>query len=622
MRNASLLYAGALLGALIGCDSRPVVMEDGGPPDSGADGGTTPGDAGMDGGTPMDDGGLDGGPDGGTPPADGGPIGGGAATSAQIQAVRDLLPAMQDMPDAIDPALAIDDAVVTYVKPLTGNDAAGFFLQAEPMGPAIFVQIDPATLAPPPAAGDVVSLEATEITNVEGRAHVTAIGGGTFTVGSTGHDVSFLEQDVGAAADLHSNVAAYESELIRISGTIAADFGFSGLDHEAAQIDTAGITGEANLLFRLPETLRDSLDLAQGCEITGVGPLWRFANEAGTTLRTQPSVYYEGDVTITSCPAPTVVSAVATSPTQVEVRFDRRIDMASITDAATQFTLDGGLTVSAATVAGRTVTLTTSTQTGGTTYTVTVAASVTDTRGVGVDTPNNATFTGYEPPAGVVINELNANIGAPATSCDLVELRVVSGGTMAGYTLLERISTVLTFPAGFRVATNDVIVIHFDRPNMTCAGGAAAPPDETTAPNAQPQSSVSTNYDTAYDFYIADTGITNTDNVIQVRDATGAILDAVLVSDDPAGTAAGDSETAAADVAAAGEWTMVGGGIPAGGFVDADFNMHAAQDLNGTGTTAAGASIQRNTNTDSNTLSDWTQAASSWGVINTGQSAL
>jgi hypothetical protein len=68
---------------------------------------------------------------------------------------------------------------------------------------------------------------------------------------------------------------------------------------------------------------------------------------------------------------------------------------------------------------------------------------------------------------------------------------------------------------------------------------------------------------------------------------------------------------------------MVGGGVPVGGFVDANFRAHAVFDLNGTGVTAAGTSIQRNANVDSNDKNGWTTgagAAPTWGLLNFGQS--
>jgi hypothetical protein len=70
---------------------------------------------------------------------------------------------------------------------------------------------------------------------------------------------------------------------------------------------------------------------------------------------------------------------------------------------------------------------------------------------------------------------------------------------------------------------------------------------------------------------------------------------------------------------------MVGGGIPVGGFVDDNFRMHAVQDLDATGVSAAGTSIQRTDDMDTNTLAGWSTgagAASSWGLLNAGQSPL
>jgi hypothetical protein len=99
----------------------------------------------------------------------------------------------------------------------------------------------------------------------------------------------------------------------------------------------------------------------------------------------------------------------------------------------------------------------------------------------------------------------------------------------------------------------------------------------------------------------------------------GKFQDAVFLSDDATGTAAAGTETQAGAVAAAGEWQMVGGGVPMGGFIDDNFSAHAALDLKGTGTSATGESIQRAVNSDSNTRAGWGQALQSWGVLNSGQ---
>jgi hypothetical protein len=59
-------------------------------------------------------------------------------------------------------------------------------------------------------------------------------------------------------------------------------------------------------------------------------------------------------------------------------------------------------------------------------------------------------------------------------------------------------------------------------------------------------------------------------------------------------------------------------------YIDDVFHMHAVMDLDGTGTTAGGNSIQRLDNTDDHNKADWTTgagAASTWGALNAGQTA-
>ena len=151
---------------------------------------------------------------------------------------------------------------------------------------------------------------------------------------------------------------------------------------------------------------------------------------------------------------------------------------------------------------------------------------------------------------------------------------------------------------------------------------------ETTSVTEQAAASFAGNYDTAFDFWSTDGGLTNTDNVFTLYDNVNNIMDAVLTSDDATGTAAAASETQAALVADAMQWQIVGGGVPTGGFVDDNFSANAALDLNGTGTDATGSSIQRLDNTDDNDKNDWNSAdgtvtlqAQTWGLINAGQTA-
>lgn len=218
------------------------------------------------------------------------------------------------------------------------------------------------------------------------------------------------------------------------------------------------------------------------------------------------------------------------------------------------------------------------------------------------------------------INEVNAN----ASNCDLVELRAIAGGDLTGLRLVERKTIVFTFPA-MTVAPDALIVVHFGAGvGGPCATGISA--NETASPTEFPHATFAGNYDGAYDLFSTDAGLAATDNVISVMQTT-TVIDAVLLADGPTGTAAGESEDQAAIVAAQGQWVKVGGGVPAGGFVDDDFNANAALDLAMGGTTPAGKSIQRLDNTDDNDKADWNTATitvqpSTWGALNAGQTPL
>jgi len=218
------------------------------------------------------------------------------------------------------------------------------------------------------------------------------------------------------------------------------------------------------------------------------------------------------------------------------------------------------------------------------------------------------------PVALVRINELNANV---TNGCDLIELRVVAGGSMDGFQLWERTTPILTF-SGLVVQVNDYVVVHLDRLDAVCNPSGAG--NEVSSPAQFPAFAHSRNYDFAYDWYSDDTGLANTDNVITLYDGALQIVDALLASDDPTGTAAADSEAQAATVAAAGHWQMIGGGVPPGGFVDDSFNAHAVQDLNATGTSVTGNSIQRSNDNDTHTKADWLASnIPTWGANNSGQ---
>lgn len=520
------------------------------------------------------------------------------AAAAQIDTLR-------QQPDGATDG-AINGALVTYRTPAIGGDPAGFFLQATRPGPALFVAVDPASLVPPPQAGDVVNLRVTQLATALGQRRATAVA--DFGVTGTGALVQCLVQDLTNATDVVTNIAGYESEVIRLSGVVTGAFSAAGSGFEAAQVATPAILSEPNLRLRLPITVRDSIDLVTTCTFDlGATPLWR-ANAVA-----QPTARLASEIALAGCPAPVVVGAASTSAMSARVDFSRRIAPTSVSPSGSQFPIDQGLAATSALVNGRSVTIGTTPQQVGITYNVSAISTITDTQGTPIGLPNSAQFAAFAPRAVARINELNANI---ASGCDLVELRVVTAGTMAGMRLGERTADVLTF-APFQVQVNDVVIVHFNGGSATCNPGSAT--SETTSVTEQPAATFTGNFDSAFDWHVADTGITNTDNVLTLYAADGTIMDAVFVSDDPTGTAAADTEAQAAIVAAATQWQVVGGGIPPGGFIDDAFNANAVQDLNGTATTRAGLSIQRTNNLDTNDVQNWGMANSTFGLQNAGQ---
>src|SRR4029079_8295724 len=182
-------------------------------------------------------------------------------------------------------------------------------------------------------------------------------------------------------------------------------------------------------------------------------------------------------------------------------------------------------------------------------------------------------------PAVVRINEVNANI---AGGCDLIELRVVSPGSMTDSKITEHTGGTgelsLTFPA-FTVPKNAFIIVHLNGTSPTCNPGGAL--QEGQSIMQYPSASYARHFDTAYDFYADDTGLTNTDNVITLFNASATIIDALFVSNDPAGNmTAANTQTAAAAAGAANQWS------PAQlSYSDTEFRLDAVADLDATSTT-------------------------------------
>jgi hypothetical protein len=427
-----------------------------------------------------------------------------ASISAQIAAVR----------AAPDGAInqAIDLALVTHVKPPVGGDAAGFFLQAEPSGPALFVAVPASTLNPEPVAGDRVSLLATQKATVNGMVHVMAVT--NFLRNGTGESVEPMRTNV-TNIDLPAAVDTYESELISITGTPQSAFTPSGTGYVATTLSTTGSANNSNLQLRLSARIQDDLDVARNCNVTVRTPLWRSDAQA------QASAWSPQDLTLHSCPAPTVLGALSASRNSVIIQLDRRIDASTVQANASQFTFTNGLTATSATVQGREIRLFTSVQNSTQSYRVTLATSIRDTLGTPIDsTARSATFVGFQPPAQVRINEVAPNL---ASQRDLIELYVVQGGSISNFTILQDSTTLTSLPP-VTVATGDIILVHFN-PDV---GGTDAPGSETTSKSQYPSATWTSNSDNAWDVHATTSLPINWFNrVLRVKDPQGSTQDGV-----------------------------------------------------------------------------------------------
>jgi len=220
-------------------------------------------------------------------------------TSQQIAAVRAALAGVT--------SLRVESAIVTYVLPVTRrdngsvvlNDPGGITVQAERLGPALFVAVDPATLSPAPRVGDRVSFTVTRVGSPMTQLGPWALEIASYSRTATGVSVAALVQDVSAAADLVSNTRGYEHELIAANVTLVGDFAAAGTGFVQAPASTVGAGANNFLRLRVTESVRTALALRSGCTLRLQStPLWRY----DTT--TQLGAWASGDISNLQCPAP------------------------------------------------------------------------------------------------------------------------------------------------------------------------------------------------------------------------------------------------------------------------------------------------------------------------------
>jgi hypothetical protein len=539
----------------------------------------------------------------------------GPLTSAQLQAVLDA-------PDG-PTSLPVDHAVVTALKPALGAEPAGFFLQAERLGPAIFVAVDPAPHALTP--GVVVSLRVTSINTTSSRREALTIadldvstsdselpsGPGTISLAD-------LTQDLADTPDLLTHLDDFENELVRVDATLTSNFWSDG-PFVAAAIDTPAIAGDERLLVRLPPTLADALDLDLNCTVTITGPLWRSGPNAF------PSAFTAADLDVTACPRPRLVSAFATSPTAVTLRFDRRLaplpaplpDLDSLVSVTTS---SGPLSIHTATVIGRELHLETAPQSA-TTYTATATSNLVDLASRGVDQAfNQATFDGFAAPAQLVINEVNPTLRY-AVNCDLVELRVTHPGSLDGVRLYNNATLLFAFgpPLLTHVAADDLIIVHLNASGIDCRGTTPSGdplPAAVSESTAKDEVISSTHYPTAFDVWAPSiaTDLSSNSFVLLLEDASGALIDAAVFH--RAGQQVAPASLAAAERARlAAHWSD-----PGAPYDESRFIEHAVSGIDTSYTSPTSPSLRRLSDTDTDTRLDWGVGPSTFGRLNDGQS--
>lgn len=546
---------------------------------------------------------ADGPPDAGPSPDGAGPDAGAAdarplTTSEQIAAAR-------AHPDGATAGLPIDGATVTYVLPAVGDEPAAFTVQADPLGPALLVEVAPASLAPVPAPGDVVSFSVAVMATTDGGARAVAALDG-WRRDQVGTSLAELVQFVDGA-EVIDDPARFESELISLGLLLTGPLAFVAPQLVEGPVEMGG--SGPGLRLRLPRPLQDELQLGRGCSFQlGPVPVLRADDVAVLPM------FSSADAPAIGCDGLRVERADALGPTTVRVMFDRALAPASVAPDGSQFELDGAVDVTAAVVSGRDVVLTTS-KLAATTYVVSTppGGALADVHGEPVAAGyDHAAFDAGAPIPQIQINEVNATQGG---GCDLVELRVRTAGNLRGHVLRAGRQQVLAAFDELAVAADDAIVIHLrgDDPGCNPDGHTVerSYPAEATGPGDR-------NFATAFDWWASgDADLPADELVLVLEDPRGELVDAVLLDDDLADQAGATAEVAAAEVGEARAW-LEADGTPADAFRDAAFRAAAAIDLDATSTDRS-SSLQRLDDLDRDRRADWTVAAATWGQRNAGQ---
>ena len=200
-----------------------------------------------------------------------------------IQKARDAITGT----DAVTVSIPITNVLVTYDR------GDGFFIQASPTGPAIFVNADAGSGTP--AAGDKINLTATAVLQNE-SSRISAYA--SYAKVSSGNSLTGWRQDLSDVSNI-TDIDTYESEIFTVSATLTSAFAGSGavngVTMKKAQIKTDGYapaTPSNAFVIRVPEAVASAVTSAAsalrktviGCSVVFEGVYWGYRkNDASDT---------------------------------------------------------------------------------------------------------------------------------------------------------------------------------------------------------------------------------------------------------------------------------------------------------------------------------------------------
>lgn len=297
-------------------------------------------------------------------------------------------------------SLPVQDVRVTAVKPTIAgsNERPGFFVQAGTVG--LFVEVDPASVAPPPRIGDRVSFTVTQVVRSGNQRKASAIGSWLlFENAPIGPLVRSL---TGVDLSMPTTRTQYESTVVSFSSAVQSWSTDGGYGNVAL--------GASAYSLRMPVSLNDTQDLRSGCSVT--------ATASPLVLNFTPQVYVwdAGSLVGTTCPPPQFLSVTPDAGTAL-LTFSRYLDPTSVMASSFMLRdLNGpAMTPFSGTVSlvdrERVMLSSGSSFTAGTEYEL--MANVRDTRGAPLALPNKLSFVAGGCRGGdVIISAVSFGLGS------------------------------------------------------------------------------------------------------------------------------------------------------------------------------------------------------------------